>query len=200
MPEHVPETGIEQLIKPWKILESKQTFRDQYLGVRTDRCEREDGHIVETYHVIEQTPWVTIIPVTDAGNVVLVREYRHAAQKILTALPGGVSDPGETDWEAVARRELAEETGYEAREMRLVGACYPNPATQDNELFYYLALGCAPTGQQSLDPNEEIEVLEMPYSEFLAYEEFDVQHALHASALFYAERYFLKHPDLRPTA
>lgn len=188
------------MIKPWKILESTQTFRDQYLGVRTDRCVRADGHVVETYHVIEQTPWVTIIPVTDASNVVLVREYRHAAQTILTAFPGGVSDPGETDREAVGRRELLEETGYEAREMRLIGQCYPNPATQDNELFYYLALGCTPTAQQSLDPNEEIEVLEMPYSEFLAYEGFNAQHALHAAALFYAERYFTKHPNLRPTA
>lgn len=188
------------MIKPWKILESQQTFRDQFLGVRTDRCVREDGHIVPTYHVIEQTPWVTIFPLTDAGNIVLIREYRHAAQKILTAVPGGVSDPGETDWEAVGRREMAEETGYEAREMHLIGRCYPNPAVQDNEIFYFLALGCAPTTQQSLDPNEEIEVLEMPYQEFLAYERFDVQHGLHAAGLFYLERYFGKHPELRPNA
>ena len=188
------------MIKPWKILESKQTFRDQYLGVRTDRCLREDGHIVPTYHVIEQTPWVTIIPVTDAGNLVLVREYRHAAQKVMIGLPGGVSDPGETDWEKVAARELAEETGYQARAFHAIGTCYPNPAVQDNELHYYLALGCTPGVGQALDPNEEIEVLEMPYSELLAYEELDVQHALHAAALFYAERYFQNHPDLRPVA
>ena len=188
------------MIKPWKILESQQAIRDQYLGVRTDKCVRADGHIVETYHVIQQAPWVTIIPVTDAGNVVLIREYRHASQTILTGIPGGGSDPGETNWEAVGRRELVEETGYEAREMHLVGRCYPNPALQDNELFYYLALGCTPSSQQSLDPNEEIDVFEMPYSEFLAYEGLDVQHALHAAALFYAERYFLKHPELRPNA
>lgn len=188
------------MIKPWKILDSQQTFRDQYLGVRTDRCERPDGHIVPTYHVIQQTPWVTIVPVTDAGNVVLVREYRHAASKILIGLPGGVSDPGETDWQAVAARELAEETGYAAREFHLIGTCYPNPAIQDNELHFYLALGCTPTLQQSLDPNEEIEVLEMPYEEFLAYEALEVQHALHASGLFYAERHFSKFPDRRPSA
>lgn len=188
------------MIKPWKILESKQTFRDQYLGVRTDRCVREDGHIVPTYHVIEQTPWVTVIPVTDAGNIVLVREYRHAAQVILTSLPGGVSDPGETDWQAVAARELAEETGYQARALHLVGDCYPNPATQNNRLYYYLALGCTPSVEQKLDPNEEIEVLEMPYADFLAYEGMATQHALHAAGLFYTERYFTKHPELRPVA
>ena len=116
------------MIKPWKILESHQTFRDQYLGVRTDRCQREDGHIVPTYHVIQQTPWVTILPVTGGGNLVLVREYRHAAGKVMIGLPGGVSDPGETDWVQVAARELAEETGYQAREYRAIGTCYPNPA------------------------------------------------------------------------
>jgi ADP-ribose diphosphatase len=188
------------VIKPWKILTSRQTFRDPFLGVRTDKCLRDDGHIIETYHVIEQTPWVTVVPVTDAGNIVLVREYRHAAQAILTALPGGVSDPGETDWEAAARRELVEETGYEARAMQLIGTCYPNPAIQDNQLFYYLATGCTATAEQSLDPNEEIEVLEMPYADFLAYETFEVQHGLHAAALFYAERYFEQHPDVRPAA
>lgn len=152
------------------------------------------------YHVIQQTPWVTVIPVTDAGNIVLVREYRHAAQVILTGLPGGVSDPGETDWQAVAARELAEETGYQARAFHLVGDCHPNPATQDNRLYFYLALGCAPSVEQRLDPNEEIEVLEMPYADFLTYESMAVQHALHAAGLFYTERYFIKHPELRPVA
>ncbi|MEM9178334.1 MAG: NUDIX hydrolase [Pseudomonadota bacterium] len=188
------------MIKPWKILDSHQTFRDQYLGVRTDKCEREDGHIVPTYHVIQQSPWATIIPLTDKGNVVLVREYRHAAGKVMIGLPGGVSDPGETDWQQVAARELAEETGYEARSLHAIGACYPNPAIQDNEVHYFLALGCTPSKTQSLDPNEEIEVLEMPYADFLAYEHLEVQHALHAAGLFYAERYFQKHPDLRPVA
>jgi len=188
------------MIKPWKILESRQTFRDQFLGVRTDRCVRADGHIIPTYHVIEQTPWVTVFPITDAGNIVLIREYRHAAQKMLTAVPGGVSDPGESDWEAVGRRELAEETGYEARDMHPIGTCYPNPAVQDNELHLFLALGCTPTATQQLDPNEEIEVFERPYQDFLAYEKQDVQHALHAAGLFYLERYFDKQPELRPDA
>lgn len=187
------------MIKPWKILDSRQTFHDQFLGVRTDKCIREDGHIVPTYHVLEFTPWVTVFPLTDAGNIVLIREYRHAAQKLLTAVPGGVSDPGETDWAAVGRRELAEETGYEAREMRHIGTCYPNPAVQDNELHYFLALGCTPTAQQSLDPNEEIDVFELPYEDFLAYDQLEVQHALHAAGLFYLERYFETHKTLRPS-
>lgn len=186
------------MIRPWTILESRQTFKDSFLSLRTDRCQREDGHIVPTYHVLEFTEWTTIIPLTSEGNIVLIREYRHAGGVVLTGLPGGVSDPGETDWAAVARRELQEETGYTAGEFIHVGACYPNPATQNNLLHYYLALDCQRTHDQSLDPNEEIEVLEMPYKEFLEYENFDVQHGLHAAGLFYAERWFMKNEHKRP--
>lgn len=173
-------------------------MRDRFMGLRTDRCIRDDGHIVEAYHVTELTDWVTIIPLTDAGNLVLVREYRHAAGVFTLGFPGGVSDPGELDWPAVGARELREETGYSAREMHHVGTCYPNPATQDNRLHYYLALGCTLTGTQSLDPNEEIEVTEIPYADFLNYDEQEVQHALHAAALLYTERFLMRHPDLRP--
>lgn len=186
------------MIKPWKTLNSKQTFKDRYLSVRTDQCEQDNGYIVPTYHVLEYTEWATLIPVTDDGNVVVIHEYRHPGGQIFTGLPGGVSEPGEVNIALVAARELREETGYSAREIVPVGSCYPNPAIQDNQLHYYLALGCRLTHPQSLDANEEIEVSEMPYSEFLEYENLQHQHALHAAALFYAERYFTKHPHLRP--
>ena len=186
------------MIKPWKILSSRKTFKDPFLSVRTDRCQRHDGHIVPNYHVLEFTDWATIVPVTDEGNIVLIREYRHAGQVVLLGVPGGVLDPGETDPETAARRELREETGYTAREMIPVGSCFPNPAIQNNHLHYFLATGCRKTDVQALDPNEEIEVVEMPYKDFLAYDTLDTQHALHAAALFYTERYFGKHPEKRP--
>lgn len=188
------------MIKPWTIQSSQQVIKDQYISLRTDRCIRAGGQIVPTFHVLEYTDWVTLIPLTDAGEIILIREYRHAAGKVMLGLPGGVSDPGESDWAAVGARELAEETGYTAQELVPVGSCHPNAATQNNLLHYFLALGCEQTSGQKLDPNEEIEVVRMPYEDFLAYEGLDVQHGLHAAALFYAERYFQRRPDLRPSA
>jgi 8-oxo-dGTP pyrophosphatase MutT (NUDIX family) len=185
-------------VKPWRIIESRKTFSDGFLTLRTDRCEREAGKIVPVYHVIELSEWATVIALTEEGNIVLVREYRHAAGLVMIGLPGGTADPGETDTEQVARRELSEETGYSPRQMIHVGACYPNPATQNNLIHYYLALGCRRDHAQNVDPNEEIEVLEMPYTEFLRYETLGVQHALHAAGLFYAERFFQKNPQMRP--
>jgi len=185
-------------MKPWKILSSQKTFEDRFISLRTDRCERADGHIIPTYHVLEQTEWVTVIPITEAGNVVLIEEYRHGAGEITIGLPGGVSNHDETDFEAAASRELLEETGYLCREMIAVGRAYANWAWQNNQVTYYLGLGARQSGQQNLDPNEEIRPFEMPYSEFLDYEHLTHQHSLHAAALFYAERFFRRHPDKLP--
>lgn len=186
------------MIKPWKTLSSQQTFKDRYLSVRTDRCQHENGHIVPVYHVIEQTEWISVLPLTTDGNVVLIREYRHGAGKVTIGLPSGVGDPGETDIEAIAARELREETGYACTRLVRVGSAYANWANQDNLVHYFIGFGAHSAGPQRLDPNEEIEVLELPYGDYLDYGDLPVQHALHAAALFYTEQFFRKHPELRP--
>lgn len=146
------------MIKPWKTLSSKEVIQDQYITLRTDRCERSDGHIIPTYHVIDFPMWTLVVALTDAGNIVLVREYRYAAGVMITGLPGGGGEPGDTDYEAIGRRELQEETGYVPREMHLIGRCYPNPATQTNQLNFFLALGCERIAEQNLDANEQIPI------------------------------------------
>ena len=140
-----------------------------------------------------------INPKTDEREYLFMKASPNSTNSGKIALFGGEVEHGEAISEGLGR-ELTEETGYEARELHHFGTCYPNPAVQDNELHFYLALGCAPTAQQSLDPNEEIEVLEMPYEDFLAYDTFDEQHGLHAAGLFYLERFFAKRPELRPNA
>ena len=65
------------MIKPWKTLSSKEVISDQYIRLRTDTCERADGHIIPTYHVLDFPMWTLVVALTDEGNIVLVREYRH---------------------------------------------------------------------------------------------------------------------------
>ena len=185
-------------MKPWKTLQQHQTYRDDYISLRTDKCQRADGHIIPTYHILEQPEWVTIIPMTSSGNLVLIEEYRHGAEAVTLGLPGGVTNVGETDMAAAAARELREETGYSCGQLVLVGRAYANWAWQNNQVSYYLGLDAAPAGQQQLDPNEEIRVVEMAYSDFLNYDRLAHQHSLHAAALFYAERYFQTTPYHRP--
>lgn len=186
------------MIKPWTVLSTREVISDRFITHTIDTCERSDGTRIPTYHVLDLPIWTVTVPLTADGNVVLVREYRHPGKVVMTGLPGGGGEPGETDPKVIAERELTEETGFAPKSFHALGTCYPNPAIQTNQLHIFLALGCEKRTGQTLDPAEEIEIVQMPLLEFEAYEAFDIQHCHHAAALFYLSRFFAKHPDLRP--
>lgn len=184
-------------LKPWRTLSSEYLIKGKYLTVRVDKCDLGNGRTIDDFHILEYNDWINVIALTDAGNVVLIREYRHGAQAITTGLPSGSADPGENADKAAAR-ELLEETGYACDELVCVGQSYANWASHNNQVCHYLGFGAKKVAEQNLDPNEEIDVFEMPYREFLDYENNGPQHSLHAANLFYAERYFAKNPERRP--
>ncbi len=76
-------------------------------------------------------------------------------------IPAGLVDPGESPEDA-ARRELLEETGYEAARWSSLGAVRPSPAYQDNTCHTFLAEGCRKVAEPHLDPGEDIEVVLEP--------------------------------------
>ncbi|MEM9938610.1 MAG: NUDIX hydrolase [Pseudomonadota bacterium] len=186
------------MIRPWKILSSHQTYRDKWLSIRSDRCETADGQIIEPFHVIEAKNWINVVALTDEGNVVLIEEYRHGAQAVTLGIPGGVCDTEDADEAVSAARELEEETGYVCEYLIETGRAFANWANQNNEIIYFLGFGAKPTGSVNLDPNEEIEVCLQRYVDFVDYHFDGPKHTHHAAALFYAERYFAKHPGERP--
>ncbi len=112
-----------------------------------------------TFDVLECPDWVNVVALTDAGDVVLIRQYRAGAQTITLEIPGGTVDEGETPLDA-ARRELSEETGYEADTWELIGRVEPNPAFQTNSTYTYLARDAKKTQPQRLDDTETIDVEE----------------------------------------
>jgi 8-oxo-dGTP pyrophosphatase MutT (NUDIX family) len=110
---------------------------------------------------IEAPDWVNVIPVTDDGQVVFVRQYRHGVRHVTLEVPGGMIDPGE-DPQASALREVEEETGYRAGSVRSLGYVWPNPAIQTNRCYSFLAEGA----HRAVDPRpetfERIEVVTHP--------------------------------------
>ncbi|MEM6410861.1 MAG: NUDIX hydrolase [Pseudomonadota bacterium] len=185
-------------LKPWRTLSSSITYEDKWLTLRADRCETAGGKIIDPFHVIDAPDWVNVVALTETGDVVLIREYRHGAEDITLGIPGGVCDDADGTPSISAARELEEETGYVCQTLVPTGQAHANWADHSNEIHFFVGFDAEPIGQTNLDENEEIEVELRPWAEFLDYSFFGPKHTHHAAALFFAERYFKRHPDQAP--
>lgn len=116
------------------------------------------------YYVVEAPDWINVIPLTDDGRVVLIRQFRVGIDAETLEIPGGMCDPGEAPADAAAR-ELLEETGYAAREIVDLGWVHPNPAIQSNRCHTFLAAGATPSTSPRPEADEEIEVTTAPLEE-----------------------------------
>ncbi|HHG86325.1 MAG TPA: NUDIX hydrolase [Bacteroidetes bacterium] len=154
-------------IKPWKLLRSKFVFDGKWYRLRQDTVKLPDGREVDDYFVSIRPEVVLTFPVTTEGKAVLVRQYKHGAQKIVLEFPGGVFDPSQETAEAAALRELAEETGYTSGKMKFLGALWDDATKQNNRLHMFLVQDATHTQAQSLDEIEDIEVVEVPVSALL---------------------------------
>lgn len=157
--------------------------------------------IQHTFYRIDSADWVNIVPVTDQGEVVMVRQYRQGLGEITLEIPGGMVDPGESP-QAAATRELLEETGYRAREVRSIGAVSPNPALFGNRVHSYAALGAERVAEIRNEGAEETHVELVPLDDLPErVRSGDVDHALVIAALHFFElsRPALAQSDLVPS-
>jgi len=137
------------------------------------------------FYGIRADPWVNVIPVTDDGRFVLVRQYRHGARDVTLEIPGGVVDPGETPAEA-AVRELREETGYGEGTLEPLGSVNPNPALFDNQVSTFVARGVRRVGEIQNSGREETAVTLLDRDEVdRALREGRIDHALVVAAFLW---------------
>ncbi|MBO3769967.1 MAG: NUDIX hydrolase [Thermoproteota archaeon] len=121
---------------------------------------------VETIReVVEHPGAVVIIPIKDDGKIVLVRQYRLPARETLIEAPAGTLNEGEGE-EECARRELLEETGYEAESLKMVRRFYLAPGYSTEKITLFIARGLNKKSQ-SPEPDEDVEVLEVTVEEAL---------------------------------
>jgi 8-oxo-dGTP pyrophosphatase MutT (NUDIX family) len=109
----------------------------------------------KVFSCLRAPAWANVLPVTDDGDVVMVRQWRHGSASVSLELPGGVVESGQSPLEA-ARRELMEETGYSADSFEPLCALNPNPALFGNTIHTFLATGARPAGPTSFDENEQL--------------------------------------------
>ena len=106
---------------------------------------------------------VAVVPITEDGEIVLVRQFRYPFGEVLTEIPAGKLDPGEEP-EAAALRELSEETGAEAESLEYLGAFYSSVAIFDEVIHLYLARGLK-FQKQHLDEDEFLEAKKIPFKD-----------------------------------
>jgi ADP-ribose pyrophosphatase len=138
----------------WSEIENIEEKNEIIFTVKKVKSKAYDG-TMGTFIKVSPADWVTVIPELNENEFIMVRQYRHGSAALTDEFPAGVIDRGENPIDA-ARRELREETGYEAQEMIPLGKINPNPAFMTNTSYTFLARGLTLMGEQELDEHERI--------------------------------------------
>lgn len=120
-----------------RVVDSQHVYRGRAIHMRVDSVVKPNGKKT-TREVVEHVDCVVILPIDSKGNVLLVRQFRHAVGKELLELPAGSIDPGETP-EQAAVRELREETGYKPGKLERLGGFYAAPGYCAEYLHFFRA-------------------------------------------------------------
>jgi len=147
----------------WRTHGCEYLYESPWCSFRVDGVRLPDGARIE-YGVLESAGFAAAVPVTESGSVVLVRQWRQPIEAFTLELPGGGVEGGEDPRETV-RRELLEETGYQAENISHLATLHTSPgrATEVCHLFQCRAVR-AISGPRP-EPTEFISVVEVPLDE-----------------------------------
>ena len=162
-----PGSG-RRTVRPWRRTgDARSLVRDRWIHLRAEAWENGAGAALDPWYMLDSPDWVHVLALTNDDRAVLVRQWRPGLGAASLELPGGVMEPGEADPVAAGRRELLEETGYDAAEFRVLPSLSPDPARMNNRLRILLALRAERVAEQRPDPTEEIAVELHPVAELL---------------------------------
>jgi ADP-ribose pyrophosphatase len=156
-----------------RLIASEVLHRGRVLEFRIDRIETPDGH-PSTREIAGHPGGVAILAIDPDGEVLLVRQWRHAIGQALLEIPAGTldrdADGAVEDHAEAARRELEEETGYRARSWQYLGGFYTAPGFTNELMHLYLATDLEPAGDNRLGPDadERLELERRPLADAIA--------------------------------
>jgi 8-oxo-dGTP pyrophosphatase MutT (NUDIX family) len=147
---------------PFEFVSSEVLLQGRVFKIRRDTLKTPDGREAK-YDIIEHGGSVVIVPIDKDGNVLFVRQYRHATGRELLELPAGTRD-GEEPFEECAAREIREETGMEAGKLQKVGEFYLVPGYSSEFMAVFLATDLKDNPLDK-DEDEFLELEQIPVKE-----------------------------------
>jgi ADP-ribose pyrophosphatase len=172
---------------PFELLKSETLLKGRAFTIRRDWLKTPDGRETKL-DIIEHGGSAVIVPLDADGNLLFVRQYRHAAGQDLLELPAGTLDEGEAP-EACAAREIREETGFAAGRLEKLGEFYLAPGYSTEFMVVFLATDLTYAPLQA-DADEFLSVEKIPVKQALEMvERGEVPDAKSLAALLLARKY-----------
>lgn len=165
------------------ITNARYAYSGRLLKLRVAKVRLPSGRET-TREIVEHPGAVAILPLLDSERILVTKQYRAAARKHLVEIPAGTLEPGESPL-SCAKRELAEETGYTARQIRKLFSCYLAPGYSTEKIHFFLAGRLVPTKRKQAE-DESIRVRAMSLHEGLrAIDRGEIQDAKTICGLYY---------------
>ena len=140
-----------------KTISSEMIYEGKILNLRKDKVNVKDNQ-TSYREIIEHNGGVALAALTDEGKLVMVKQFRKAAEKVVLEVPAGKIEKGE-DHSITAERELKEETGYTAGKIEFITSFYSSIGYSTEVIHLYLATQLTP-GETDFDDNESIDIIE----------------------------------------
>lgn len=145
-----------------KTISSEYLYKGKIINLRKDHVEIVSGK-TSYREIVEHNGGVGLVALTEQGKMVLVRQYRKAIDQDILEIPAGKIEKDEEPMTA-AIRELKEETGYTANNIKLIGKIYPSVGYTTERIYLYLCTELTP-GETDFDESEAIEIEEFDLEE-----------------------------------
>lgn len=138
-----------------KVHKTTNLYKGKIFNVVLEKVTLPNG-AVKHREIVRHPGAAAMVPFLDDGRVVLIKQYRHAVGDFVWEIPAGTLEPDEAPM-ACARRELVEETGYEATRLEKLAEILPAPGYTDEHIHIFLATGLRPA-EQKLEDDEVLEL------------------------------------------
>ncbi len=156
----------EKESEPYRTVQSRYLLQSKWRNFREDRVDIGGGREIG-YSYAEVPRAVFVVPLTEDGQVVLIRQYRYPVRAWVLEVPAGSLETPDEDPALTARRELREEIGGECDELIHLGRFYSSSAHINLDSEVYLAMGVR-LGEAHLEETELLQRIIMPAREALA--------------------------------